>query len=441
MNHRLFFTLALFLSTQLAASDRPNVILIMSDDLGIEALGCYGGVSYETPHLDRLAAEGVRFDDAHAVPLCTPTRVALMTGKYNFRNWLAFGILDPNVKTFGHWFSEAGYKTCISGKWQLRSYNPPDYMPEWRNKGMRPEDSGFDEYFLWHTEHTEDKGSRFPDPRIQSNGRYLKDTKGKYGPDLYVDYINDFMERNADEPFFVYYPMALTHGPFNPTPDSPEWNTGDRFESNADKYFGDMVAYMDKLIGRIDAKLDELGIRDNTLLVFYSDNGTPGEVTSKMRDGRIIRGGKGKNNRRGTHVPLIVNWPAGQSGGRIVSDLVDTTDFVPTLFEATSIPLPKNEIFDGRSFLPQVQGEPGNPREWVFIHHDPLPGHNKIGRSLSRWIQDKQYQLFDETGYNQFFDFTTDPELVNPIDLRSADENAQAAYTKLKAALATMNND
>ncbi len=421
-----------------AASDRPNVVLIMSDDLGIEALGSYGGVSYQTPHLDRLAAEGVRFDDAHAVPLCTPTRVALMTGKYNFRNWLAFGILDPEARTFGHWFSEAGYKTCISGKWQLRSYNPPDYMPEWRNKGMRPEDSGFDEYFLWHTEHTEDKASRYPDPRIQSNGKYVKNTKGKYGPDLYVDYINDFMERNAKDPFFVYYPMALTHGPFNPTPDSPEWKSGNRFESNPDKYFGDMVVYMDKLIGRIDAKLGELGIRDNTILIFYSDNGTPGEVTSKMRDGRSIRGGKGKNNRRGTHVPLIVNWPAGQSGGRVVSDLVDTTDFIPTLFEAASIPLPSNEIFDGRSFLPQVQGQTGNPREWVFIHHDPLPGHNKIGRSISRWIQDKRYQLFDETGYHQFFDFTTDPELLNPIDLRLADDHAKAAHAKLKAALANL---
>lgn len=433
--------ISLFASTTIhAASDRPNIILIMADDLGIEALGSYGGTSYQTPHLDRLASEGIRFDDAHAVPLCTPTRVALMTGKYNFRNWLAFGILDPEAKTFGHWFSEAGYKTCISGKWQLQSYNPPEYMPEWRGKGMRPEESGFEEYFLWHTEHTEDKGSRYANPRIQSNGTYIKNTKGKYGPDLYVDYINTFIEENADDPFFVYYPMALTHGPFNPTPDSEAWARGDRMESNPDKYFGDMVEYMDKLIGRIDSKLKELEIRDNTILIFYGDNGTPGEVTSKMRDGRSIQGGKGKNNRRGTHVPLVLNWPKGQSGGRVISDLVDTTDFIPTLFEAASIPLPGDEIFDGRSFLPQVRGERGNPRDWVFIHHDPLPGHKKIGRSISRWIQDKQYQLFDQTGNHDFFDFTTDPELLYPIDLRNATDEAKAAHAKLKRALSKMHN-
>lgn len=429
----------LFLIASFYAADTPpNVVLIMADDLGVEGLGCYGGASFRTPVLDRLAAEGVRFDDAHAVPLCTPTRVSLMTGKYGFRNWLAFGILDPEARTFGHWFSEAGYKTCISGKWQLRSYNPPEFMPEWRNRGMRAEDSGFDEYFLWHTEHTEDKGSRYANPRIQTNGVYVENTEDQYGPDRYVDYINDFMERHQEEPFFVYYPMALTHGPFNPTPESETWANGDRLESNPDQYFGDMVAYMDKMVGRIDSKLKELGIRDNTLLVFYSDNGTPGEVVSKMMDGRSIVGGKGKNNRRGTHVPLIVNWPNNQSSGRVVSDLVDTSDFVPTLLDAANIALPRDEILDGRSFLPQVRGEIGDPRDWVFIHHDPLPGHKKEGRSIARWIQDKRYKLFDATGDHGFYDFALDPEEQRPIDLATASPEAKIAHAKLKAGLASL---
>ena len=361
-----------------------------------------------------------------------------MTGKYGFRNWLAFGILDPEARTFGHWFSEAGYKTCISGKWQLRSYNPPDYMPEWRNRGMQPEDSGFDEYFLWHTEHTEDKGSRYAKPRIQTNGAYVENTKDEYGPDLNVDYINDFMERHQEEPFFIYYPMALTHGPFNPTPDSESWKHGDRLESDPGQHFGDMVSYMDKMVGRIDAKLRELGIRDNTLLIFYGDNGTPKEIVSKMLDGRSIRGGKGENNRRGTHVPLIVNWPLAQSGGRTVSDLIDTTDFVPSMLAAAGIESPRNEIFDGQSFLPQVRGESGDPREWVYIHHDPLPGHNKKGRRIARWIQDKRYKLYDETGSHQFFDFTTDPEELNPIDLETASEEAISAHIKLKSGFASL---
>jgi arylsulfatase A len=433
-----FATLFLFAASLFAADSKPNVILILADDLGIEALGCYGGISYNTPNLDRLAAEGVRFDDAHAVPLCTPTRVSLMTGKYGFRNWIAFGILDPEVRTFGHWFSDAGYKTCISGKWQLRSYNPPEYMPEWRNRGMRAEDSGFDEYFLWHTEHTEDKASRYAQPRIQTNGTYVKNTEDQYGPDLNVDYINDFMERNQDEPFFVYYPMALTHGPFNPTPDSDSWESGDRLEVNSGKYFGDMVDYMDKMIGRIDSKLTELGIRDNTLLIFYGDNGTPGGVVSKMMDGRSISGGKGENNRRGTHVPLVVNWPAAQSGGRVVSDLVDTSDFVPSILEAAGIGLPHSEAFDGHSFIPQLKGDDGDPRDWIYIHHDPLPGHNKEGRSIACWIQDKRYKLFDETRGDRFYDFTVDPEEQRPIDLATADADAKAAHAKLKASLASL---
>ena len=106
---------------------KPNVILIMADDLGYETLGTYGSASYNTPVLDRLAETGVRFDNAHAQPLCTPTRVSLMTGKYNWRNWHSFGIMRPDAKTFGHWMTAAGYRTCISGKWQLQSYNPHNF--------------------------------------------------------------------------------------------------------------------------------------------------------------------------------------------------------------------------------------------------------------------------------------------------------------------------
>ncbi len=382
----------------------------MADDLGVECLGCYGGSSYRTPNLDRLAAGGVRFTHAYSTPLCTPTRVQLMTGKYNFRNWRAFGILDPNARTFGHLMRDAGYRTVISGKWQLYSYNPPDFMPEWRGKGMRPEQSGFEEYHLWHAGHTEEKGSRYADPTILVNGRLRTDTKGKYGPDLYTDYLLDFLERHASEPVFAYYPMALTHGPFNPTPHSPVWRTGDRLE-NDPKYFKDMVEYMDHLVGRIVARLAELGLRERTLLLFYSDNGTPNQVTSEFQ-GRPYRGGKGEMTDAGTHVPLIANWPGTIAPGRVLDDLVDSTDFYPTLAELAGAALGKEGPIDGRSFLPQLRGEPGHPRAWVYCDHNPHPGWSKERFTQQRWARDRRYKLYDD---GRLFDVPQDPAEERPL--------------------------
>ena len=163
----------------------------MADDIGIEGFGCYGGTSYKTPNIDKLAATGLHYSHAYSQPLCTPTRLQIMTGKYNHRNWQCFGILPPNEKTFGHLMQSAGYKTCISGKWQLQSYDPPDYpgAAKRRGTGMHPKDAGFDQYQLFHSLHTEDKGSRYADPTFLRNGKLYKDLAGKYGEDLNVDFI------------------------------------------------------------------------------------------------------------------------------------------------------------------------------------------------------------------------------------------------------------
>ncbi len=280
------------LASSTAIADRPNIVLILADDLGYETVGCYGGTSYPTPNLDKLARQGVRFDHAYAMPLCTNTRIQLMTGKYNHRNWKAFGILDPQADTLGRMMQRAGYKTCIAGKWQLTSYDPPDYPGAAlrRNTGMRVETAGYDEYSLWHTGHTEDKGSRYADPVIFENGKFRSDTQGKYGPDLWVDFIGDFMQRHRDEPFFVYYPMALPHNPMVPTPDSPAWSDPARRHSDETPFAADMIRYTDKLVGKVVGKLNELGIRENTLVLFYSDNGT--NPARGVDDGRPSRAGR-----------------------------------------------------------------------------------------------------------------------------------------------------
>ena len=397
---------------------RPNIILIMSDDLGYEVINANGGTSYETPRLNNLAETGIRFENAHAQPLCTPTRIQLMTGKYNFRNYIGFGLMDPNEKTFGHIMSDNGYKTLISGKWQLYSYNPPDEMPEERNKGQKIEDAGFDEFCVWHAHQTEEKGSRYKNPIVYQNGEYLSKeiTEGNYGEDIFSDYILDFMERNIDDPFFVYFPMTLTHRPLEPTPDSQEFavfdppsnktlggRTWEQLEGWDDdsKYYKDMVEYHDKTIGKIVDKLDSLGIRENTLILYLGDNGSPIEVSSFMGD-LEIPGGKGKTIDTGTHVPLICNWKSKIPASLVSTNLVDTTDFLPTIFEATGIKFPENYIIDGKSFYHQLLGEDGDPRDWIFFHFD-AGGRNK--RPIQRFLRNHSWKLYED---GRMFDMKSD---------------------------------
>jgi len=419
---------------------QPNIVLIMSDDLGYEAIGANGGTSYATPILDSMALSGARFENAHVQPLCTPTRVQLMTGKYNFRNYIGFGLIAPDEITFGHLFSNAGYKTCISGKWQLHSYNPPDEMPEMRSKGQKIEDAGFDEFCVWHPHHTEDKGSRYKDPIIYENGKFLENTQGKYGEDIFADYIIDFMDRNQDDPFFVYFPMALTHKPHEPTPDSPEFDefvppsnetlggrTWEELEGWNDdpRYYKDMVEYHDKVIGRVNDKLTELGIAEDTLVIYVGDNGSPHDVCSLMHSHTEVCGGKGLTVDRGTHVPLIASWPGTIPAGHVEVDLIDSSDFLPTILDAAGITPPDGYVMDGRTFLPQLKGEKGNSRDWVYFHFEPMSG--RVYR-FARYIRNHKYKLYDD---GRLFDLSTDAEEEFPFEASTDDDDRAAARNQL----------
>ena len=195
-----------------AAQSSPNIILIMADDLGFETLGANGSDDYETPNLDLLAREGMNFTQTYAMPLCTPSRVQIMTGKYNFRNYIGFGLLDPNELTFADYLKEAGYKTFIAGKWQLFGNEKQRALAAGK-VGSLPEEAGFDEYFLWQIK---ELGSRYKDPLISANSG-TQTYEGKYGPDLFTEQVKLFMEKAKDGPFFIYYPMAFTCAPFVPT--------------------------------------------------------------------------------------------------------------------------------------------------------------------------------------------------------------------------------
>lgn len=381
-----------------ASAERPNIVLIMADDMGFDSVGSYGATSYETPNIDRLASQGMQFDRAYATPLCTNTRLQLMTAYYNNRNFTSFGILDPDAKTIGHFMSEAGYTSLMAGKWQLQSYDPVSWpgAENRRGTGMHPRDAGFDEFSLYHTGHTELKGSRYANPVIETNDGFLDGTKGKYGPDIWANTIIDFIDRKAggDKPFFVYYAMALPHGPFVPTPDSEEWATPElRLEQDV-KFYGDMVEYADKIIGQIMDHLDRKGLSDNTLVLFYSDNGTHPSVLSDW-NGITVQGGKSFSNQQGMRVPLIARWP-----GKIAADthsgaLVDSTDFIPTLLQAAKAQSVPHDI-DGKSFLPVVLGKAKSTRDWVFLHHETRPGYDKDRFYLIRLALDESYKLYED---------------------------------------------
>jgi arylsulfatase A len=430
IDRRSFLALAGASALSAQTARRPNVLLIMADDLGYECLGCNGGTSYKTPNLDKLASSGVRFTHAYAQPLCTPTRVQLMTGQHNFRNWRAFGLMDPNEKTFGHMMQAAGYRTAIAGKWQFYSYEG-EPSPR-RAKGMLPEQGGFDEYLLWHDKYTETKGSRYADPVLNENGKMRTDTKGKYGPDLFADFLSSFMERNREQPFFAYYSMALTHDPFTPTPRSADWKKGDRLKDDP-KYFGNMVEYMDETVGRVVGTVDRLGLGPNTLVLFYSDNGTNQKLKSRMGN-TVIAGGKGLTTEAGMRVPLIARWTGVSKAGAVCDDLVDSTDFIPTMSDATGVKWFEGKPLDGRSFLPQVRGQRGTPREALFAHYDPHPGC-KVNYPPTRLAWDHRWKLYLD---GRLFDMQKDVLQRTPLPGNSTDPAAKAARAKLQAVLDEM---
>lgn len=380
-----------FLATSQVQADeaaKPNIVLIMADDFGYECVTANGGESYQTPNLDRLAAEGMRFENCHVQPLCTPTRVQLMTGMSNARNYFQFGQIDRNATTFAHLLKQAGYATGIVGKWQL-------------GRGKRlPQRMGFAESCLW--QHTR-RPPRFANPGLEYNGEERDFNEGEYGPELVNDFALDFITRHKRGPFLLYYPMILTHAPFQPTPDSTNWDpkaVGERANRN-DKHFADMTAYMDKMVGRLVAKLDELGIRDNTLVIFLGDNGTAKSLSSQFK-GQPYQGGKGLSNARGTHVPLIVSWPGHVPAGKINTDLIDSTDFLPTVCEAAEITVPKSLDIDGQSFWPQLHGQPGKPRVWRYVWYSKDGGPT----ATSEFAMSKTHKLYRN---GRLYNLETDP--------------------------------
>jgi len=404
---------------------QPNIVLIMADDVGCEPIGAYGGERWKTPHIDALAKGGMRFDYCFSMPVCHPTRVCLMTGKYPFRlksGWGSFPKLEEK-NTVAQVLKRAGYTTAIAGKWQLCLM---------KKDTEQPTRMGFDEWsvFGWH------EGARFHEPMIYEDGRLRTDTKGKYGPNLYVDFLGRFMEESsaAKKPFFAYYSMALAHDVTDDIPKQVPYVPGKNRWMN----YGEMVESMDDMIGKLVSKIDQLGLRKRTIILFTGDNGTARrsklrhiegrkyeyEEVYSIRNGKRVPGGKGTLLNIGTNVPLIANWPGYIKAGSHDDGLVDFSDWLPTLAELGAAKV--GHKIDGISFAPQLFGLPRTTRESRSFAFSESKG----GKA---WVRTQRYKLYNN---GQLYDVQKDAmekkplkNVVGPLVGKRA--ALRAAFTKL----------
>lgn len=394
----------------------PNIVLILADDLGWAELGSYGNDFNETPHLDRLAAQGMRFTDAYAAPVCSPTRASIMTGQYPARTGITDFLAEKTDKylhperyqTINEVLSDGGYHTGIIGKWHL------DTNFEERRGGPRAH--GWDEVIATETKYIGHGDYFYPFDKVET----LSGQDGDFLTDRLTDKAVDFIERNhGGPPFFLY----LSHFSVHTHLDAPEalvekYSEKHRARHGAgslDKfgpshlgrpdnpYLAAMTERMDAGAGRIMAALDDLGIAGDTLLIFVSDNGGDGRVTTNGP----LRRAKTWVYEGGIRVPMIARWPGVVVPGSRSEEPVSTIDFLPTFGAAAGEPLPPRQTIDGKSLLPVLRGG-GLERDTLFWHY-PADSANWAERAAGAVRQGK-YKLVEPyaDGKLELFDLEED---------------------------------
>lgn len=398
-----------------AAPLRPNIVLIFGDDCGIDSFGCYGSDTAKglTPNIDALAATGVRFDRCYATPLCGPSRALIMTGRYGFRtggltNQTAGQASFKAEPSLARILREAGYATGMAGKWRQVADTPGDW--------------GFDEYITDPT-----AGGWYWQKSYFKNGGEVTTDQEVYYPDVCSDFAVDFIRRHREQPFYFYLSEHLIHGPILRTPDSAD-------SAKPEELYLDNIKYLDKTVGKMVATLDELGLREKTLILFSTDNGTatvgyrPEHDTKKTVGkigGRAVNGHKGQLLEGGCRVPLIANWKGTSQPGTVRDDLIDFSDLLPTFTDLAGGTLPESVTFDGRSFAPQLRGEAAKPREWIFV---------QLGAGW--YVRDDRWKL-NEKG--ELFSMQDAPFVEELVPADSGDAAAKAARERLQAVLAELN--
>ena len=363
-----------------ASRKRPNIIFVLIDDMGWRDLGCYGSTYYETPSIDLLASQGMIFTDAYSCgPNCAPTRASLMSGQYTPRHGIVTvgnsnrgpahlrklipvenkTVLDAKITTIAEALKPAGYFSASMGKWHLG--NDP---------GHGPVGQGFDlNVGGYEAGHPRSYFSPYKNPELKDG------PKGEYLTDRLTDEALKFIEANRDKPFFLYLPHYAVHTPIRAKKDMiAKYKAKQPSNGQGNPIYAAMIESTDQGVGRIMARLDELGLTDETIVIFSSDNGgvggykelgiKGGEITSNAP----LRGGKGMLYEGGIRVPMFVRWPGVVRPGSRCDAPVITVDFYPTLLEMAGAHRPSGQALDGLSIVPLLKGTGSLKRKAIFWH-------------------------------------------------------------------------
>ncbi len=406
-----------------AIPQKPNIIFILADDLGIGSVSSYGADNFKTPNIDKLAESGIRFEHCYASPLCGPSRALLMTGRYGFRTGVTDNpdrlesseIMMPKV------LKQAGYVTAQAGKWSQFPLQPSDW--------------GFDEYLRF--EGSGQYWSYQPLGKTYTlNGEKVPLKENEYLPDRMHNFVVDFIEHHQDQPFYIYYSLSQVHGKVPstsvngvkqaqllPTPDSAPGTT----EQN--KLYQDNVAYMDKLVGKLIAELNRLKLREKTIIIFAGDNGTVATFKEfcTINGGKQLSGSKHTMRECGALVPMMVSWPGKTPAGKVSQNLVSFCDFFPTLAELAGAQLPQGVKIDGKPFTPIFYGQMNADwlRDWIFV----MLGNEWYARELN-WKLNQSGELLS---------MTNAPFAEPIISAETKESDALAARKRLQTVLDQLN--
>jgi arylsulfatase A-like enzyme len=401
-----------------AAERPPNVILILTDDQGWYEIGVNGNTDIHTPVMDRLASEGVRFTHFHASPVCSPTRSSLMTGRHYQRTgavdtYLGRDTLHSDEVTLGQVLQHQGYRTACIGKWHLGRYMK-----------YHPQNRGFDEFFgFWQYGFI----NRYDDSDELWSGKERVQTRG-YVTDVLTDRALSFIEQNQRNPFFLYLPYNAPHVPhLVPDPFIAKYLKQGLPLAEA-RIYG-MIESLDTNIGRVLGKVENLGLRDNTVVMFMSDNGGVGRFNKAG-----MRGFKGSCYEGGVRVPFFARWPGKFPSGAVTSAMAQHIDVLPTICDLTGAPSP-NRPLDGKSLAPLLRaGKGDSPHDFLFHQWNrghpvltTVPGDPELQASWA--VRDARGRKLMSTG--ELFDLSEDSGEAHNIAARDP-ETARALHRKME---------